>query len=97
MSTIKRNERINDLLQAQCVLLTHIEKTGGSIKSKVARKIAGGVVANQSRRDSVWATVVNAGYLQPQGKGVYLITEAGKMMAKYWRDIFSPPNEAYAS
>jgi hypothetical protein len=97
MTTIKRNERINDLLRAQVSLLAHVSGTGGTIKAKAAREFAARLVSNQSRRESVWATIVNAGYLQPRGKGVYAITEAGEMMRKYWSDIFYPPNDVYAN
>ena len=86
-TTLKRNNRIDNLLDAQRRLLVAVKASGGTIKASEGRAIANALVANQSRRDSVWTTCINAGFLQPQGKGSYLLTDIGKLILRYWTRV----------
>ena len=92
---IKRIQRIDDLLRAQYFLLDAVHKNGDTIKAGAGRYLAHKLVVNQSRGESVWTTVINAGYLQPRGGGEYALTEFGKSALFYWDAIFNPPNEVF--
>lgn len=88
---MRRVERIADLQKAEHGLLA-LMKEKGALRAAEGKRFIESVVAIKSRRESAWDALINVGFIIPEGKGNYSLTEDGEAQLVRWNSAAGRPD-----